>query len=595
MKIKNKCWFVPFTLGLGTFLTLLWVLGYKTPVPIHAQGPDGYGTYYVAPGRGCGSVDPCFGDIQAAVNAVDAPDDVVKVSTGTYITVSAREGVTQVVYISKTVHIQGGYTTTNWLTSNFALYPTVLDAQGQGRVLYITGDISPTLEGLHITGGDAAELGGFPWSLDDFGGGVYIVDATATISHCSIFSNTASTVGQSDGGGLYLLYSNSILYGNTFFSNTASVGGGAYLHYSTATLDNNLIFANRANYGGGVYLHFGSDKLISNTITLNTVSLGGGGVRLEESAAQLDGNTIHANTAYNGGGLELSESNSILLNNIVTDNDCTHTGCGLHIYGSTPRLIHTTVAHNKGGDGSGISITGDAIADSTVILTNTILASHSVGINVTSGNTVTVNSILWYDTPITISQSITAAVTVLNQHEGDPAFVNPSTGDYHIGVGSAAIDTGIDAGVILDIDGDFRPFGDNPDLGADELAAALTISKSGPSEVKPGELVTYTLMITNSGAISASNVVITDVIPSGARYVGGGTLMLNDIVGWTIASLTPNSNIQVQFAVTTTKTITNSNYRVSCAEGMSAIGSKIVVTSIEYDNIYLPMVLRQSS
>ena len=40
--------------------------------------------------------------------------------------------------------------------------PTTLDAQRQGRVLYITGDINPTIEGLSITGGNAAGLGGFP-------------------------------------------------------------------------------------------------------------------------------------------------------------------------------------------------------------------------------------------------------------------------------------------------------------------------------------------------------------------------------------------------------------------------------------------------
>jgi len=100
---------------------------------------------------------------------VDAANDgdVIKVATGVYTGISTRAGVTQVVYISKTVTVQGGYTTTN----SFADPPdpdtnfTTLNAQGQARVLYVTGalapgaGISPTIEGLRITGGDSAGLG----------------------------------------------------------------------------------------------------------------------------------------------------------------------------------------------------------------------------------------------------------------------------------------------------------------------------------------------------------------------------------------------------------------------------------------------------
>jgi hypothetical protein len=49
--------------------------------------------------------------------------------------------------------------------------------------------------------------------------------------------------------------------------------------------------------------------------------------------------------------------------------------------------------------------------------------------------------------------------------------VDPDSGDYHIGPGSAAIDAGVDAGVTTDIDGEARPFGAGYDLGADEWMA----------------------------------------------------------------------------------------------------------------------------
>jgi hypothetical protein len=69
--------------------------------------------------------------------------------------------VTQVVYISKTITLRGGYTTTNWTTSDPEANPTTLDAQGQGRVFYITGDISPTIEGLRIVAGCRERILGF--------------------------------------------------------------------------------------------------------------------------------------------------------------------------------------------------------------------------------------------------------------------------------------------------------------------------------------------------------------------------------------------------------------------------------------------------
>ena len=51
---------------------------------------------------------------------------------------------------------------------------------------------------------------------------------------------------------------------------------------------------------------------------------------------------------------------------------------------------------------------------------------------------------------------------------GNPRFVNPAASDYRIGPGSAAVDTEVPAGVMTDIDGDPRPVGAAPDIGADE-------------------------------------------------------------------------------------------------------------------------------
>jgi len=213
-------------LGLGLTLALLWLLGNAVqppttraadlPQPASAPGDvlcvtlEG-GTY-----PGCTQV---FTNVQAAVDAASG-GGIIKVAMGVYTGVIARAGITQVVYISKTVIVQGGYTTTNWTTPYPITQPTTLDAQGQGRVMYITGNISPTIEGVRITGGKAYRLGGhiLPYGSSgytfDAGGGVYIITATTTLNNNHVFSNVAEI-----GNGLFLRSGNSTLSHNTISDN----------------------------------------------------------------------------------------------------------------------------------------------------------------------------------------------------------------------------------------------------------------------------------------------------------------------------------------------------------------------------------------
>ena len=76
-------------------------------------------------------------------------------------------------------------------------------------------------------------------------------------------------------------------------------------------------------------------------------------------------------------------------------------------------------------------------------------------------STVSVNTNLFWD-------NNEDGFTGTNPIDGTPQFVDPNAGNYHIGIDSAAIDSGVESSVTSDIDEDPRSDG-SPDIGADEF------------------------------------------------------------------------------------------------------------------------------
>jgi len=274
------------------------------------------------------------------VDAAGTGDEVL-VANGVYTGVQARAGVTQVVIITKTLALRGGYTTTNWTTSDPNANPTTLDAEGQGRVVYITADVTPTVEGLYITGGDGSTGG------DGNGGGIAIQEATAIIRNNVISDNVGSrllSVG-GDGGGIYVITTTSpvLIYSNTIQANvgysgvlTSSIvaggglgGGIATGAASSAIITGNQILSNTAaqtdipssaarGYGGGIGSVFAHALTIEdNTIqgNLGVASglrgFGGGIVSFWTPVVTITDNAIVDNTGIisgsdaSGGGIYL--------------------------------------------------------------------------------------------------------------------------------------------------------------------------------------------------------------------------------------------------------------------------------------------------
>ncbi len=110
-------------------------------------------TCYATPDNGT----TVFSDTNAAPvqPAVDAasPGNTVKVA-GDCAGVQTSAGLTQTVYISKSLTLEGGHIQTNWsLDPDPDTYTTTLDASGEGRVIVVTGTNYVTLESFFLTGG----------------------------------------------------------------------------------------------------------------------------------------------------------------------------------------------------------------------------------------------------------------------------------------------------------------------------------------------------------------------------------------------------------------------------------------------------------
>ncbi len=301
-----------------------------------------------------------------------------------------------------------------------------------------------------------------------------------TVTHNLLQNNTAA-----DGGGMVaktavvLTVDNNQFVGN--HNSGLSVVAKSDIGAPTqVVVRDNLFQGNSAGGNGGAVIIYGAVDVLFNRFISNSAGGGGGGVyqgeisRFDNASATYDGNLFRGNSAAEGGGLytrpEYSENLNISYRNMAfLDNIATGTGGGIFIrrYASTPIAFkHVTLAGDHGGDGAMVYV-----VMGKVTFANTILYSGTVGIKVNSGpvvldhvlrdDVVTPTLGLWY--PLQDTNPITAS----------PAF---AADGYHLTSASAAVDAGIDAGVVDDIDGEPRPLGTAPDLGADESPFALSAS-----------------------------------------------------------------------------------------------------------------------
>ncbi len=238
-----------------------------------------------------------YGSVQLAINLAN-PGDQVDVSgrcSGVHpFDAGGSQGtIYQTVHIDKEITLMGGW------TDDFEAQglTAILDAEGKGRVIYVSPGISTTIAMFDITGGDANAAG-----MDGNGGGIYADDGSSpTILENRVYTNTAT-----NGAGMYLNNAlATVAGGNRLYFNTASANGGGILAANsavTATIQNNFIFENAANNGAGFYNESGDARFWHNDVVSNTAVATGGGIYVRADSPDIRANIVTFNQAASADG-----------------------------------------------------------------------------------------------------------------------------------------------------------------------------------------------------------------------------------------------------------------------------------------------------
>ena len=395
----------------------------------------------------------------------------------------------------------------------------------------VTGGVFQSNSGA--TGGGLWANGASTVSGTDFlsntatlaGGGAWVGGA-ATLNGGWFQGNKATDASTGNGGGLYANTGLTVT-GAQFVNNLAGNGGGGAYGNGPAQISGGVFEQNSASGNGGGGFNAGTAVTISGTRFLTNSGYYGGGL-YASGPAWMTGGSMAGNSAVGAGGGADLEGGGAITGTLIRDNRCG--GCGpyggggvwsvgdllvnsarfagnatgsvggglafgtgatagslsvvntLFAANSAPAgaaiavasasqalIVHVTIASPTLAAGSAINI--DA---SSASITNTIVASHAVGINGTA-STVAQNYTLFFantaDTAGTVSGGAGSGV-------GDPRFVDPAAGDYHLTPLSAARDGGPNAGVAVDFEGDARPIGGGFDIGYDESRARLAFVPS---------------------------------------------------------------------------------------------------------------------
>jgi parallel beta-helix repeat protein len=219
------------------------------------------------------------------------------------------------------LHVPGDYSTIQAALVFAGTGDTILVAPGT----YYEHIVWPSTQGINLV----SEYGADSTIIDGLGS-LRAITIETNIDSTTVIKGFAIVNGNEDyGGGIYCVLASPTISNNTIMNNDASFGGGIFCHEGAPTIIQNRITDNVATGdGGGISCsYFSSPKIVDNIIENNSAFYtSGGGIYSVDSWPEITGNTVSSNSADLGGGMYFYKSTPIITNNVVSNNDAQYGG-----------------------------------------------------------------------------------------------------------------------------------------------------------------------------------------------------------------------------------------------------------------------------
>lgn len=418
------------------------------------------------------------------------------------------------------------------------------------RIFELGSGAAVTITGLTIRDG----------STDNNGGGVY-VNGSLTLSAVKVISNSASLYG----GGVYVYDgSASLTEAQVFNNSTDGSGGGLFIRSGSASLNRTQVLSNSVkSYGGGLYV--GGSVTLNVTggrLADNSADSAGGAVYVLSGSATLTGTQVISNSAglYGGGAYVLFNSGTLnVTGGRLVDNSAAWQGGGVYVWEGSAMLTETQVVSNSAGSSGG-------------------------GLYVESGGITATNGCIVFNS--------------------DTAVVNSGVGtldasDNWWGMLDGPSGVGMGRGDSVSTNVTYLPIKTSPALGCPAYIDLFISKVVTPTTAVPRHgVVTYTVLLNNSGPLNDTRVLFTDTLPLGeldfASWVISPTgTLLDEGVNEITWSGTVTAGHTLTWTWTAIHTGNHASLVTNTAEfsGTLEMGEDNAVFSVT-NFVYLPLVLR---
>ncbi len=252
----------------------------------------------------------------------------------------------------------------------------ILDAEGETRLMKLSGNDGCFIENLTFRNGDVMEA-----FIVNKGGGVYI-DSSSVILNNLLVENCESDWG---GGGVAILNQSDVTMTNITVRNCISgyKGGGIMLENSELSMTEVLLEENTARdnqnfwgYGGAIYCSENSSVNVADSQILNneSTSKGGGIYCTSMDSVTISGSTISNNYGSHGGGIYcFIAANFDVINCIFESNVASATSGGMETSSNNTTIESCRFINNSSGsDGGALRLTStDAVVKHSTFNNNT--------------------------------------------------------------------------------------------------------------------------------------------------------------------------------------------------------------------------------